>query len=76
VCIVNYCTAFYAGLAVFSILGFLAHTINTDVSEVVASGPGLSFITFPEAILLMPASQLWAILFFLMMIVLGLGSTL
>lgn len=59
----------------FSILGFLAHTINEDVSEVVTSGPGLSFITFPEAILLMPASQVWAILFFLMMIVLGLGST-
>lgn len=71
----NYCTAFYAGLAVFAILGFLAHTINTEVSEVVTSGPGLSFITFPEAILLMPASQVWAILFFLMMIVLGLGST-
>lgn len=74
-CIVNYCTAFYAGLAVFSILGFLAHTIDTDVSEVVDSGPGLSFITFAEAILLMPGAQVWAILFFLMMIVLGLGST-
>ena len=74
-CVVNYLTAFYAGITVFAILGFLAYTIEADVSEVVTSGPGLSFITFPEAILLMPASQLWAILFFLMMIVLGLGST-
>lgn len=68
-------TAFYAGLAVFAILGFLSYTINVPVPDVVTSGPGLSFITFPEAILLMPASQLWAILFFFMMIVLGLGST-
>lgn len=45
------------------------------IDSVVATGPGLSFVTFPEAILLMPASQLWAILFFFMMIVLGLGST-
>ena len=74
-CVVNYCTAFYAGLAVFSILGFLAYSINADISEVVTSGPGLSFITFPEAILLMPVSRLWAILFFFMMIVLGLGTT-
>ncbi|CAG9805041.1 unnamed protein product [Chironomus riparius] len=75
VSLINYLTAFYNGFAVFAILGFLAHEMKTDVSEVASSGPGLSFITFPEAILLMPAPQVWAILFFFMMIILGLGST-
>lgn len=75
VSLVNYLTAFYAGFAVFSILGFLAHSINVDISVVATSGPGLSFVAFPEAILLMPVPQLWAILFFFMMIILGLGST-
>jgi solute carrier family 6 amino acid transporter-like protein 5/7/9/14 len=49
--------------------------MNVPVDSVASSGPGLSFITFPEAILLMPASQVWALLFFFMMIILGLGST-
>lgn len=37
-------------------------------------GPGLTFIAFTEAILLMPASPLWSVLFFAMFLSLGLGS--
>ena len=72
---VNYLTAFYAGFAVFAILGFLAYAMGAEVADVATSGPGLSFVVFPSAILLMPAPQVWAILFFFMMIILGLGST-
>ncbi|XP_074842082.1 sodium-dependent neutral amino acid transporter B(0)AT3-like isoform X2 [Carettochelys insculpta] len=39
-----------------------------------ASGPGLAFIVFSEAIVLMPGSQVWAILFFIMLFSLGLSS--
>lgn len=48
--------------------------MNVPIENVVTSGPGLTFITYPEAVLLMPLPQLWAILFFLMMLILGLGS--
>lgn len=50
--------------------------MNVEIGEVIESGPALSFITYPEAVLYMPAPQIWAILFFLMMFVLGLGSQL
>ncbi|XP_031560121.1 sodium- and chloride-dependent transporter XTRP3-like [Actinia tenebrosa] len=39
-----------------------------------AQGPGLTFIAFTEAIVMMPVSQLWATLFFCMLLTLGLGS--
>ncbi|XP_030065559.1 sodium-dependent neutral amino acid transporter B(0)AT3 [Microcaecilia unicolor] len=39
-----------------------------------ASGTGLAFILFTEAILRMPGSQVWAILFFIMLFSLGLSS--
>ncbi|XP_057684226.1 sodium-dependent neutral amino acid transporter B(0)AT3-like [Corythoichthys intestinalis] len=39
-----------------------------------ASGTGLAFITFTQAVLEMPIPQLWAVLFFLMLFSLGLSS--
>lgn len=38
------------------------------------SGTGLAFIVFTQAIILMPGSQAWAILFFIMLFSLGLSS--
>ncbi|KAF1381405.1 hypothetical protein PFLUV_G00153600 [Perca fluviatilis] len=39
-----------------------------------ASGTGLAFIVFTEAVIEMPGSQIWAILFFVMLFSLGLSS--
>lgn len=39
-----------------------------------ASGTGLAFIVFTEAVTEMPASQVWAVLFFIMLFSLGLSS--
>ncbi|XP_076451015.1 sodium- and chloride-dependent glycine transporter 2-like [Babylonia areolata] len=61
-------TSVYAGFAVFSVLGYLAHQSSVPVNEVVSSGPGLAFVVYPEALSLMPLSQLWAVFFFLMLL--------
>ncbi|XP_056142989.1 sodium-dependent neutral amino acid transporter B(0)AT3-like [Lampris incognitus] len=39
-----------------------------------ASGTGLAFIVFTEAVIHMPGSQVWAVLFFVMLFSLGLSS--
>ncbi|KAJ8354409.1 hypothetical protein SKAU_G00219760 [Synaphobranchus kaupii] len=39
-----------------------------------ASGTGLAFIVFTEAVINMPGSQVWAVLFFVMLFSLGLSS--
>ncbi|CAL8120169.1 unnamed protein product [Orchesella dallaii] len=68
-------TSFLAGLTVFSILGNLAYQLDKEVSDVVDSGPGLVFVSYPDAIskfVFVP--QLFAVLFFLMLFSLGVGS--
>ncbi|XP_049860179.1 sodium- and chloride-dependent GABA transporter 1-like [Schistocerca gregaria] len=69
----NALTGVLAGFVVFSVLGFMAHEMGEPVSEVVASGPGLAFVAYPEAVLRMPLPQLWSALFFFMLFVLGIG---
>ncbi|XP_076330985.1 sodium- and chloride-dependent GABA transporter 2-like [Tachypleus tridentatus] len=67
-------TSLYAGFAIFSVLGFMAKESGVPVSEVAESGPGLAFIVYPKAISEMPLSPLWSVIFFLMVLILGLDS--
>ena len=68
-CIVNTLTCLIAGVLVFSILGYMAHVQETDIDNVVASGPGLVFVTYPDLVLNLPGSVLWALIFFTMLLV-------
>ncbi|BES95894.1 transporter [Nesidiocoris tenuis] len=72
---INCLTSFLAGFVIFSVLGYMAHVQGTTVDEVGLEGPGLVFIVYPEAIATMSGSVFWAIIFFLMLITLGLDST-
>ncbi|XP_012171770.2 sodium-dependent nutrient amino acid transporter 1-like [Bombus terrestris] len=69
-------TSFIAGCTIFGILGNLAHEMGMeDINNVVKSGAGLAFISYPDAIAKFTfVPQFFAVLFFVMMFVLGVGS--
>ncbi|XP_036380340.1 sodium-dependent serotonin transporter-like [Megalops cyprinoides] len=73
---VNCLTSFLSGFVIFSVLGYMAEMRKEGVDMVAKNaGPSLLFITYAEAIGNMPASTFFAIIFFLMIIMLGLDST-
>ena len=61
----NFLVSILAAIVVFGTLGYLALQQNLPVTEVVAGGPGLVFVVFPEALNLLPAfNSIMAVLFF------------
>uniref|UniRef100_A0A914C425 Transporter n=1 Tax=Acrobeloides nanus TaxID=290746 RepID=A0A914C425_9BILA len=73
-CCINGSTSILAGFAVFSILGFMSVETGIDIAEIVKPGVGLAFLAYPEVASKLPLKQVWAILFFLMITILGLDS--
>ncbi|KAL6099097.1 uncharacterized protein ACO6RY_18086 [Pungitius sinensis] len=72
--IINSVTSILAGFVIFSAFGYMSHLQGIPVSDLAVDGPGLVFIVYPQAFANMPVSQLWAVLFFFMLLCLGLDS--
>lgn len=70
----NCATSVMAGFVVFSVLGHMAHKSGSLVPDVATQGPGLIFVVYPEGLAQMPITALWGILFFLMILMIGVDT--
>jgi len=87
VCFINCFTSVFAGFVVFSVLGFLTGELSAinpcfkkddigGLQDIGLDGSGLAFIAFPIAVAQMGSFKFfWAFCFFIMLFLLGLGST-
>ncbi|XP_063718053.1 sodium- and chloride-dependent glycine transporter 2-like isoform X2 [Symsagittifera roscoffensis] len=71
VSILDCATSIFAGFVIFAIIGFMAHEQGTTVGRAIENSPGLAFVTYPTIVNEIKFPQVWAVLFFVMLIVLG-----
>ncbi|XP_070699263.1 sodium- and chloride-dependent GABA transporter ine [Pempheris klunzingeri] len=74
IAIINSLTSILAGFVIFSAFGYMSHLQGIPVVDLAVDGPGLVYIVYPQAFANMPVAQLWAVMFFFMLLCLGLDS--
>ncbi|XP_074527626.1 sodium- and chloride-dependent GABA transporter ine [Halichoeres trimaculatus] len=74
IAIINSLTSILAGFVIFSAFGYMSHLQGIPVKDLAVDGPGLVYVVYPQAFANMPVPQLWAVLFFFMLLCLGLDS--
>ncbi|XP_023209766.1 sodium-dependent noradrenaline transporter-like [Centruroides sculpturatus] len=70
----NSFTSFYGGFVIFAYLGYISHKERVPITHVAKDGYGLIFQVYPEAIATLSGGPFWAVLFFTMLLTLGLDS--
>lgn len=72
----NCITSFFAGFVIFAYMGYLSKLTGQEMSDVVQAGQGLAFVVYPYAVTTIAGAPVWSCLFFFMLVLLGLDSTL
>merc|ERR1711971_411401 len=70
----DFVTSIIASVLVFSILGAQAKETGIPLKDLVRGGQGLAFISYPDALSTLPVPQLWTVMFFFMLFLLGIDS--
>lgn len=58
----------------FCFLGNLSFQMNTKIENLPISGSDLAFVTYPSALNLLPFANFWSIIFFFMLVTLGIDT--
>lgn len=70
--------SFMSGFAIFGTLGYMAQNQGVGIEEVAGAGVGLAFVTYPNAINLLPGGPIvigfFGLVFFLTLLTLGIDS--
>ncbi|MFC3495116.1 sodium-dependent transporter [Glycomyces rhizosphaerae] len=63
-----------AGIGVFSVLGFMSGEADVPIDQLVGTGGGVAFVTFPTILSQMPGGAFIGVLFFATLVVAGITS--
>jgi SNF family Na+-dependent transporter len=72
--VMTICTHFMMAAVIFGFLGYYTEHTGITFEDLAISGPDLLFITYPQILQTIPFSNLWCILFFFIVVLLGIDT--
>jgi len=72
--VANSATSFYAALTVFTFVGHVASVLKLPIDQVTTQSISLAFVAYPGLLNLLTGKNFWAIIFFTMLVTLGIDS--
>lgn len=74
--IINSLTSFLGGFAIFPMLGYISYETGQDIEDLDLTGFGITFVAYTQGLASFPngAAQVFSVLFFLMIITLGIDT--
>jgi SNF family Na+-dependent transporter len=72
--VMNFATSIFAAFTLFSFVGYASHQTGIPISEMPVKGMELTFVVYPALLNILPFPQFWSATFFLMLLLLGLGT--
>jgi len=70
----NSATSLYASLTVFTFLGHVSERLGKPIDQISDQGMDLAFVAYPGLLAEMGGANFWALIFFLMLVTLGVDS--
>ncbi|KAL1243243.1 Sodium-dependent acetylcholine transporter [Trichinella spiralis] len=64
----------FISLVTFCICGFLAGETGTKFNDLIVQGPHLVFVIFSEAVARLPIAPVWAVMYFITVIMIGIST--
>ena len=58
----------------FSFLGHVSKTLDIKIEDMEIEGIELAFVAYPAMISMLPGSNIWAIVFFVMLVIIGIDT--
>ncbi|EAS00316.3 Na-dependent neurotransmitter transporter (macronuclear) [Tetrahymena thermophila SB210] len=72
--VITVCCGLLASVVIFTFMGYMSNVTNIDINDMPLKGPDLAFIVFPAVLVQMPFSNILSIIFFMVMIFLGIDT--
>jgi len=72
--LINSFTSLLSACVLFAFLGHVSTTLGIEIQDIQIEGIELAFVAYPAMLTMLPGSNIWSVVFFIMLVTVGIDS--